>query len=336
MNMTIKRTFPESTTECTVKYPKQIFSAIKKKGDVSTTFAVDANLVAVDDADGITPGELHKQGLSRFTFSILNVEKGVGTNVSGNIPIAEIASFLHEAHFSLNYLSELKLQPQATTVNAGTTTSSVTLKFGPFKGKTPAEVLTENPANKDSLENTKKLLLDKVAQYPANQELIDAIDNAINALNSGSLEVPSAAPTAPVSSVVSVFDSGIKVPNSSKKNENGKTLVYTVKVNCNPNMKIPYEVEIMNGYCLVPKDGEVDFKSMENNVTLKMRLSKAQMCTLVANIERRLTIFEQLHAEKVEFLENKYSYFKQDLSKNYEIDEKTLEALAVKIAEKLK
>lgn len=329
MKINLTRNFPESTTPCTVKYPKQIFSAIKKKQNTSMTFSVDANLVAVEDGDNINPGEVHKQGLSRFVLGLLSVDNGIGKGVSGNIPVSEMAEFLHEAHFSLNYLSELKLQP--TTANTEVTTSNVTLKFGPFKGKTPEEVLAENPANKDSLENTKKLLMDKVAQYPANQELIDAIDNAINALNSGSLSTP----TTPTIKAFNIYESGIKVPNSSKKNANGKTLVYTINVSCNPNMNIPYEVEIMNGYCLVPKDGEVDFKSMEQNTTLKMRLNKAQMCTLVANIERRLTVFEQLHAEKVEALENKYSYFKQDLSKQFEIDDSFLDALASKIAEKL-
>ncbi len=330
MNITIENNLTNNEIY-TVKYPKQIFSAIKKKNDTSMTFSVDANLVAVEDGDNINPGELHKQGLSRFVLGLLSVDKGVGKGVSGNIPVSEMAEFLHEAHFSLNRLSEIKLQPVAT--GGAVTKSSVTLKFGPFKGKTPEEVLAENPANKDSLENTKKLLMEKVAQYPANQELIDAIDNAITALSTGSLSAP--APSASVSSF-SVYESGIKVPNASKKNENGKTLVYTIKVNCNPNMNIPYEIEIMNGYCLVPKDGEVDFKSMEQNTTLKMRLNKAQMCTLVANIERRLSMFEYLNAERMLHLENKYSYFKQDLSKSFELDDNFMDSLATLIASKIK
>lgn len=322
------RKFKEQTG-CTVKYPKQIFSAIKKKGNMKTTFAVEAHLVAVDDDNGITPGELHKAGLSRFVLSLLKVDDASKNAVTGNIPVSEIASFLHEAHFSLNYLSQLKVTgTNNASVSSGT---GVTLKFGTFKGKTPEEVLQENPNNKDALENTKKLLMEKVAQYPANQELIDAIDAAINNLSSGVK-----APIVSGPKTFSVYSSGIKVPNSSKVNANGKTLVYTIDVECNPNMKIPYDVKIMNGYCLVPKDGEVDFKSMEDNSTINTRLTKEQFCTLIANIERRLNMFEMLNAEKAAFLEDKYSYFHEDLSKDYEIPDEFFEKLATIIADKLK
>lgn len=328
MKIKINREFPVIKGS-TVKYPNQVFASIKQARNVKTTFSVDAHMVAVEDGDGITPSELHKAGLSRFVLSILRIESDTKT-VTGNIPVAEVAGFLQEADFSLNYLSFLKTQ--STPQTTGTTqTKTVTLKFGPHKGKTPEEVLLENPANRESLENSKKLLVDKVAQYPANQELIDAIDNAIALLESGKL-APSNSTVATATKAFPVYESGIKVPNSSKVNEHGKTMVYTINITCDPNMNIPYQVEIMNGYCLVPKDGEVNFSSMEGSVKLNTRLTKMQFASLVANIKRRLNLFEIINAEKSEFLENTHSYHKRDLTKTFEIDEAFMDALAARIA----
>ncbi len=64
-----------------------------------------------------------------------------------------------------------------------------TVKFflGEFRGKTPAQVLSENPENVDKLLAQKAQLSANLSRYPKNQEQIDGIDQAISLLENGML-----------------------------------------------------------------------------------------------------------------------------------------------------
>lgn len=59
--------------------------------------------------------------------------------------------------------------------------------IGEFRGKTPAQVLTEDPENVDKLLKQKEQLSANVSRYPKNQDQIDAIDEAITLLENGML-----------------------------------------------------------------------------------------------------------------------------------------------------
>ena len=105
-----------------------------------------------------------------------------------------------------------------------------TVKFfiGEFRGKTPAQVLTEDPESVDKLLKQKEQLSANVARYPKNQDQIDAIDEAISLYENGMLaeSVMDATPTntkqAPTNTVPKEEKVGKPNPQPSNRSNTSK------------------------------------------------------------------------------------------------------------------
>ena len=129
-----------------------------------------------------------------------------------------------------------------------------TVKFflGEFRGKTPAQVLMENQANKDKLLAQKTQLSANLSRYPRNQDQIDAIDEAISLLESGALKVETPMPKpAPVKEEVKK----VEMPNlpASKPKEEPKS-----------ESKIEYPEQIYK-YAKTDKTLSIDAKLFPSN-----------------------------------------------------------------------
>ena len=195
-------------------YPQQIVSAAKSVNG-------DAWLFAINQEFGV-PGISRKgvdepymqlfSGWSTFALTILKKGKTGTETVTSNIRLNELPLIRERADFILGKYLEREYAgaaraaaPKMETQTGGAAENAshvgikgvrqCPLKMGEFRGRTPLDVVQENPANLSRL----VFLRDKVLephkdQYRANALQIDAINEAAALLKAGKL---TAAPTEP-------------------------------------------------------------------------------------------------------------------------------------------
>lgn len=162
-----------------IAYPSQCWAAIR----TNQTIACDAYLNEPNGDDSVPP-LMFFTPWSRFTISIIDNTKGETIVVSCNILAGDELSVLNA-----NYIKTLHIENKNSSSKKSLSPAyTVTLRSGDMKGRTPAEILTNDPTKIQELNRTKAYLERNLSTYPKNQEVIDAIDDALFLLDTGKLE----------------------------------------------------------------------------------------------------------------------------------------------------
>lgn len=232
-----------------LKNPKECFCLQQRQ-----TFFVLNELTAPECKDGSEPLTLHHSTFSRFKFVIINADKKATTS---NIPasaIPEILETVRMKNFSRFMPMPAPVEKASDAEDLSSNIAYTTIiSAGTLKGKSPAGALLENPnVNKKMLLNQVDWLQKHLAQYPRNQVQIDAINEALRLFDAGKLTAQSA-PSQPVERTDNeIYKSGMR-PLIRRKNKNGKTFVYEVKISWIPGSEKPVEIEIKNYFAPVVK-----------------------------------------------------------------------------------
>jgi hypothetical protein len=263
-------------------YPTQV-GAIKRP---HTTFSVDAKLY-VEDNNVDSPLVIHSP-FSRFVFTIINKKQNV--TPYANIPYYDV-DYIKKMSDVICFASKNTSSSQ----NAEIPSAFKIPLVGHFRGRTPGQVLLDNPADMEMLLSTKNWLLENLQKFPPNKEQIDAIDEAIKMYNSGTL----VAPNSPVASSnkEEIYSSEWKFLKS-KRGENNTFLVYNLEINFYPANKYPVEIKIENGYApLFEQAGgqtTITLSKMENKSSSSIVLSIKEWYTLISKMSRTLNLFENM------------------------------------------
>lgn len=231
------------------KYPKECFVDQKKTG----TFYVNCFLVPANqplnnsDTNLEPPLTIYREGLSRFVFNIINEDKSVTV---GNVPVGDIADIVArtEAIMPLQVSAELDDQTAKATKS-----KAYTVKFssGKLKGRTPAEMLMEDPKNEEVLRNQFDWLKQNLSRYPKNKEQMDAINDAVLLFRNGQLDGKAVSAT----KCYSIYDAPMKPSDGlHKPKENGNRFIYRIQISWNLGAKNPIQIEIVNFFAPVRKD----------------------------------------------------------------------------------
>lgn len=232
-----------------LKNPKECFCLQQRQ-----TFFVLNELTAPECKDGSEPLTLHHNTFSRFKFVIINADKKATTS---NIPVSAIPEILETVRMK-NFSRFMPMPVQDKKVSdtedlSNSIAYTTIISAGTLKGKSPAGALLENPnVNKKMLLNQVDWLQKHLAQYPRNQVQIDAINEALRLFDTGKLTAQSA-PSQPVERTDNeIYKSGMR-PLIRRKNKNGKTFVYEIKISWIPGSEKPVEIEIKNYFAPVVK-----------------------------------------------------------------------------------
>lgn len=178
-----------------------------------------------------------------------------------NLPIADIPSINRRTIFAGAEIFHVKNSSYALpntivgepdTADASIPAAFRKLKMGNFSGKTPGDLLLEADDVKKVRENLLQqagFLEGKLKDYPQNQLQINAINDAIQAYDDGTLA--GSKPTVMeelVDENVGVTYEIYKTPikHQKKINSDGKHECYSVYISCSPAKQYPYKIEIMN------------------------------------------------------------------------------------------
>ncbi len=227
--------------------------------------------------------QTYKQSnFSRFVFSI-NQNK---TSIKANLKLDERALMMERYRASVKMLLDYEMRK----VSGATPAFTVPLT-GVYKGKTVAEVLTgANPELEvDKLNKTKKWLQDNLATYPANQKMIDAIEDGIDLYKAGRLNMNAVAPAFPL------IDGDKKYFTTEK---DGKRLCYSLNIQFNAIWKQPYRISIMNFWCPIV-ERTIEYSKATDIVERNINLSQKEMASLMSQMQFAMDCFIALHGADI-------------------------------------
>lgn len=195
--------------------------------------------------------------------------KGVKFYIGGTLP-----SFIFEKT-KLCMALGLTTQKQEGTEEKKSAAYTVKIKFGPFKDRTPAEVLLESPNNYNPLCDTyNKLMAANDPKFARQNSVVaNAIAEAGNLFMNGQLDKTSVN----TYQKIIIWD-GMRTPNVNKVNQKGLTEARTAKItfDMDPGNKEPYCIEIMN--CMAPpvQGAQIGARlsQCEDKITLMMNFSE--------------------------------------------------------------
>ena len=260
-------------------YLRQCFAAVHTK----QTLAVDCYLGGAHESDSAPALTLHNR-FSRFAIGLIDNSGTQRQIMTANIREKEFAELqenywlARQAMFNRQLeaapKSEEKRLPPAYTVQ---------LRAGQLKGRTPAEILLADPNQKSELLRHKAWLETNVAQYPANRKIMEAIDNAVQLLETNALssEVETRSST-----VIAVWQRDFKVTGS------GPTRTKTrISITCEMESQNPWAISVENTEHPV-NGNEPDLTTVLARRYGTIHLNNEEMAGMINRMKNLLKYFE--------------------------------------------
>lgn len=264
-----------------IQYPKQIFCVWGgNQSSLSATF----DLQKPKETGAVPPLQMHEGNLSRFTLTLLDTSTGATLPFIANIPATDIPVMSKKTDIAL------LLKTQYIPVEKDSSLSDCyiqKLRFGKFKGKTPAEVLLSEPTAKSDMETTRDLLQKNIEKYPANRILVNAIDEAIMLFEAGELKEQKTKDTTRDS--MTIYHKEYK--STRRANPKGLYLCYNVSVDCQFNMDYPWQIRIDNYYA-PSVNGKIDHKKAEGRKSASIRLMDDDWLLCISQFENLKNLYE--------------------------------------------
>lgn len=278
-------------SENLLRNPKEFFCVQEKQ-----TFFVLNELAVPTVENGSEPLLFHHETFSRFRVVLINAEN---KSAVANIPVNDLPG-IFEAVRMKNFMRYMP-RPAVKGENGGEPSTgpayTVRIASGSLRGRTPAELLMENPEkNKPLLENQAHWLEQNLKQYPRNQVQIDAIKEALELYQNGKLKKDAAAPVADSNTI---YKTGMR-PLVRRKRDDGKSFVYEIEITWREGMPKPVEIEIRNYYAPVVtrENGMLNVLAKEKDSEIRniFSLSVEDWFWFEHMAEAQIRTFEDLHA----------------------------------------
>lgn len=295
-----------------IKYPRELKSIITESGGkekVYHTLSLTQHLDACDDStvidtDKENQTERVQDPLKIFTpwsvFKIALIEKKSSSqkrSVFANIPVNKIAVIERRTACCSQRIveEEIKGMPQPSAADTNMPSSlayTQKLAVGNYqnRGKTPAQILMNNPDGRKNLMETANWLHKNMDRHEGNRKQFDAIREAIELFDAGKLTSISTKD----SSCADITVYSAPVRTLSQKNKNNKNLVYDLRVTCNPQRNYPYTIRITNYYAeckgILPVTGTI-----ENKQDISMSLSESDWEDIVDCMRMMKNLYVQVY-----------------------------------------
>lgn len=270
-------------SEYNLSNPKEFAYKVTKQ-----TFALMNYFDKATFEKGGFPLEIYDATFSRLSGVLINADKVAATF---NIRKESLPLIIKKSEFAFNKEMEYMLSKADTPQLSSAYTVKITT--GKLKGKTPAELLIEDPENKNILNEHYKFLKSNLAKYPKNQTQMDAIMEAAKLLSEGKLSENLVTKEV----VIPIYTPGFR-PLVNRTREDGKSFVYDIKINWHVGSDNPVVIEVVNFYAPVIKtnDGllnvKVTEKDAESEIKNTMSMSLEMWEDIIYNIKMQMRAFE--------------------------------------------
>lgn len=248
--------------------------------------------LATPDEESVRQGTanpIEDIGYSRFVMTLVDKTKGKTVYPFGNIPASEISYIKSIKDLALQQKILGAIAPAAPTdggQNRPAGTYTATFQFGRNRGKTVADVLQDPAGGLQALQKEREFLLEKVSRFPNNQLLIDDIDRIAREVQSGTFQPQdkSAVPASSGARQITIYEQNYKFLNS-RKDQEGRPLVYAIRMTFDQSMKYSWEVSIRNGYAPVHKTAKgganIQASEIVGITQSSMKMTDVEFCSLI-------------------------------------------------------
>ena len=224
------------------------------------------------------------------------IEKETSEGVKASIPFFKLRG-MEERTRNILSLKQDNDGQQETQQNS--LPFSVKFGMGKLKGKTPGEVAME-PDGRNALLSQREFLFKNIQKYPANQNLIAAIDAAVAGLDSGTLRMET------VEKDIYVLKTDVIMPGAARS-EN-VTKAYAISI-CYAANADAFDVEIMN--CMTPFE-----KSPEGLFMARLKDAKdVHRKTFRLSEEEWLEMLDKMLQIKATYASLKFAEIEREVSK---------------------
>lgn len=252
------------------------------------TMALEYHPSGTAPTDDIPAFFLHNQ-FSRFVLCLIDNSGNERKIMRVNIRACEVADLIESYWLAKQAKFNWKMSGAKETTGTPSLSPAYTVRIraGDMKGKTPADVLLEDPSKKGELLRHKSWLTSFLSKYPQNQEVISAIDAAIDLLEEG--ELTPVEMTTSTSTTIDVWREDFKVMS----NGSGSTRTNAkVHITCDFSSNNPWSFRLENSeHPLV--NGSVDWNVVNNRRYGTMRLNDKEMSGFTSAIKSLTKYFEQ-------------------------------------------
>lgn len=277
-------------------YPSDLKTFFAKKNGGTVTLSVEASMTRASIENGESPYTNYGK-FSRFKFTFIDAQRNF---IAASIhPEDDVPDMLVRTEYANQRIFECEMNKNsiATSENGERLSGpAYTVRFfsGSLKGKTPAEVLSEDPVKgSEALNRQYAWLKDNLQKYPSNQKQMDAIADAARLLKEGSLQKVEGGATGASITILPAEPH----PNIYKEAKYGnKYPVSEISIVCYPENKYPYAISIENYYAPVIKrdDGTLNVmkKDMQDHVPGTFYMSTKDWNALMYAISSHMRQFE--------------------------------------------
>ena len=292
--------------------PREIFTNFSGKDGNRVPLAVECHMNPAKVEDGLSPQMLFGK-FSRLVFNMIRS----GECVKANISFDELPDIKVRTEYARKEVYDCERNPAGQAGNAAgealPLAYTTTFLMGPFKGRTPADVVLESPdGNREKLQEHYKFLQANLATHSNNKVVMDAITNAYELYNAGKLEKKTAKPAS--RKAIEIYKSGYR-PQTREKREDGMCKVREMAIMCNVGNNYPIEVTITEYYAPVTSsNGKLNvqasatdqaskktvtaYMSMKDWNCLLSKLDDQKLMFIVANAARQLSEADNLYMSR--------------------------------------
>ena len=274
------------------QYPEEVFSSVRQ----TKTCCINSYLIMAKTEEGQRPYAIYDQRFSRYKITLIDTGNGKKF-ATANIKTGMIADLAERSRYAYHRHLDAESEPQAKGTSPAYT---VRIASGTLKGKTPAEILLQDPVKgKELLQNQYKFLKENLSKYKGNKEQMDAIMDAAKLLERGELTGSTEKKQRPS---ISIYKADIKALDKKPRESDGMCPVYALSIQWNVGEKCPVMLDIQNYYAPVERlaDGRINPKiSMRDPasvVQIQYGMYAYEWMDAVRTIEANMRQFEVMTA----------------------------------------
>lgn len=278
---------------CKIKYPLEVMSAINKSDGKTKTISVESYLMPADDKEhrGGTQDPLKfYEDFSCFHITLILKEGDKKTFARANLSVRAVAKLDRRTQVATKKIIEQ--EGSSRKIETGISSAyTQQIRVGKLKGKTPAQVLLENPNSREQLEGTAKWLKEKGNNHEGNKAQYNAIMEGISLLEKGELCEDVCEKSGQI-----VIHKAEYRPLFSTKREDGKIMSYTLQILCNVTDRMPYEIRVGNVWALYNGMEMVPGSSCDRT-GISIRLTEEEWDDAVESMKRTMRIYERCYGK---------------------------------------
>ena len=286
------------------KYPKECFTVVRDK-----TLAITPELYLATATEGFAPLKVYNS-FSRFTFTIINEKKAV----TANVKIEEFENIKRLSNIAQSMDVQAGLFIPINTNEADCygekdqawkseydNANGTRIMNGIHKGKTPIEVLCEDPeSGSKALTTQKEWLKRNLEQYPGNLKQINAIESALKLYESGDFKIQSSDIQTMKGKRIRIYSAEYRPLVRKARESDGKCPVYHIDIRWNIGQEYPVTISIINYYApvSVTKEGlfNVHASQAVDRICGEICLTAAEWNNALRALRAAMFQFEVLHA----------------------------------------